>query len=738
MPRQADGGEMSWSPEASEYRQIMGRAAKDPEVDWINGWLLPGERVVGVVSGTEGALPSRFILTPLHLIYLHVGMQMTYSVFDLDEVSGYQAVPKWATNVDMNINTTRGALSFGNIHEREIAPFTQALQRFWAPFGPGGVLETASGALDAISPLVDLLTNPETTLLPLLPAGLTPLQLIGRDARTCCIIALGNDQPTFEQAWILWVLTSNAGDPLGESGPGAKVRGDIAQVRAGSPPPFLLANIDREAVGERLKAWRASIDMLMGVVEGFVRLGSVDCWAPQLQRAAQIGETLSKSTMGSSAGQYEAVLAELNALLGLDAVKAEIQGLANLIRVQAMREQQGLSDGEAMSRHLVFTGNPGTGKTTVARLVGKLYQALGVLPSGHLVEASRSDLVGGYVGQTAIKTQEIFQQARGGVLFIDEAYSLSRAGSDIDYGQEAIDTLVKLMEDHRGDTAVIAAGYPAEMESFLSSNPGLRSRFSRIIGFPDYTNEELLEIVRRTAERKSYHLTPDAISALSRYLDSVPRGHGFGNGRVARQALEDAILRQAGRLAGLPSPSAQQLATIELSDVPLALAAVPETNSAAAGWDLPEWAQAVTSPVTSDENSVAPAPDPPVTARDAWFALVDLEGRERARVLEVSGVWLGEYATTIDRVLPGISEIADSVDAFAIIVRHLLVTLQGELAQVPALARSAALEVDQNVRLGPEFRAFVDVAGRASNTFAELGKTCGEQWEPVLPFTDRP
>jgi hypothetical protein len=242
------------------------------------------------------------------------------------------------------------------------------------------------------------------------------------------------------------------------------------------------------------------------------------------------------------------LLEQLDGLTGLAPVKAGVRQLVDVVRADQLRRAAGLPVSR-VSRHLVFTGNPGTGKTTIARLLGQLYAAIGVLGTGQLVEVSRSDLVAGYVGQTAIKTTEAVTRALGGILFIDEAYTLTRsAGSGQDFGQEAVDTLVKLMEDHREELVVIAAGYGGEMAQFISSNPGLPSRFPRTIHFPDYSTEELLSIFTGMCGRDQYEITGDALSALGQYLDRLPRTKEFGNARLVRNLFEAALSRQASRV----------------------------------------------------------------------------------------------------------------------------------------------------------------------------------------------
>ncbi|MEU1662359.1 right-handed parallel beta-helix repeat-containing protein [Streptomyces sparsogenes] len=261
------------------------------------------------------------------------------------------------------------------------------------------------------------------------------------------------------------------------------------------------------------------------------------------------------------------LLAELDSMVGLGAVKREVTDLVNLLEATRQRQAAGLPTPK-ISHHLIFSGPPGTGKTTVARLYADLLHSLGVLKTSQLVEVARADLVGRYVGHTAQLTKEVFERAFGGVLFIDEAYTLTPEGAGSDFGQEAVDTLLKLMEDHRDEVVVIAAGYTEEMRRFLASNPGLASRFSRTVEFEHYSSEELVTIMSGYAATSGYDCPEETLAALRAYVDLIPRDRSFGNARTARQLLEAMMTRQARRIGAMAAPGLEDLRLLLPDDLP--------------------------------------------------------------------------------------------------------------------------------------------------------------------------
>ena len=305
------------------------------------------------------------------------------------------------------------------------------------------------------------------------------------------------------------------------------------------------------------------------------------------EEAAGSGDAGATETPQPPKPTLEEAMAELDSLIGLDVVKKDVDSLVNLVKVRTLRKERGLKCPE-LSLHLVFSGNPGTGKTTVARIVGKIFSALGLLSKGHLIEVDRSGLVAGYVGQTAIKTQEVIQKALGGVLFIDEAYTLAPENADKDFGQEAIDTILKAMEDHRDDFVVIVAGYASLMPRFIDSNPGLKSRFNKYLFFEDYNGEQLYEIFLRRVKSNDYRLDEKADQSIREHLEELyeDRDENFGNARDVRNLFERIVANQANRVAALAAPTDEDILTITtadlegLVDLPLPHAAAGETRAA--------------------------------------------------------------------------------------------------------------------------------------------------------------
>ena len=564
-------------------------------LETIGYLILPGERVFGGLTGWVGKGRAFMFTTQERVAFVyHDGPSgpVQHMEIPLRRVTGWQGLPK-RNGIEFTLTTALGSAAISGVSEGAIHPFWNAIE-----YARSGLSETGFPPdLDAFIVLSEryltLLDEPAiVAVIGPHAAGLTTKALGTRDLVCACMSVIRPNVPSFAQSLALVHLAQfakydlvpaanyfNLLNTLATDNPdevplplewGLRMNMLLTLETHISASRMAIPRIPLQEIGGSESAIRELMSALSEAIETFARSGEPPEISGQLTRAMDLNSRLRRSFSGTSKSNIQACLSELQAMIGLQQVKDSVEGLTALKRVQNLRREQGIGSTEATAGHLVFVGNPGTGKTTVARLIGRIYTALGVLEEGQFVEVSRADLVAGYIGHTAIKMTEAFNKARGGVLFIDEAYSLSRGDAENDFGREAIDTLVKLMEDHRDDTVVIVAGYPTEMEAFMLTNPGLASRFSGTIEFPDYTTQEMLDIFALEATERSYLISEGANAQARLEIDQLPRGPGFGNGRLVRQLLEASIANHALRITQIPNPTAIQLSTIEPEDIPAA------------------------------------------------------------------------------------------------------------------------------------------------------------------------
>ena len=332
---------------------------------------------------------------------------------------------------------------------------------------------------------------------------------------------------------------------------------------------------------------RTQLEVIGDLLNNSMRRIGDDLWgapaAPKAEAPRAKASPAAEKTDGSEevppAEDIEDLKKELNEYIGLAGIKKEVNNLINMVTVYNLRRQHNLPTVD-MSLHMVFTGNPGTGKTMIARLMARIYRSLGILSKGQLVEVDRSGLVAGYVGQTAKKTSEVVEKAKGGVLFIDEAYALN-SSSENDFGQEAIDTLLKAMEDNREDLVVIVAGYDKLMEDFIHSNPGLESRFNRYLHFDDYTTDEMCDIFAMQLQKNKYTLDEGARDAVRSYIEAAnTHSIAFGNARGVRNIFERTLVAQSNRLAAAENITVDALMAITAEDIAAARSEDTKLNDA--------------------------------------------------------------------------------------------------------------------------------------------------------------